>query len=49
MFIWRLSFPGIFGFALNKYSNMPYQTWDLRPDMKKYVKSTSKNMQVYMI
>ncbi|EDW86416.2 uncharacterized protein Dwil_GK15179 [Drosophila willistoni] len=25
---------GIFGFALNKYSNMPYQTWDLRPDMK---------------
>ncbi|KAH8281343.1 hypothetical protein KR018_011457, partial [Drosophila ironensis] len=25
---------GIFGFALNKYSNMPYQTWDLRPDFK---------------
>ncbi|XP_043072312.1 dynein axonemal intermediate chain 7 [Drosophila grimshawi] len=25
---------GIFGFALNKYSNMPYQTWDLRPDLK---------------
>ncbi|KAL7743995.1 hypothetical protein ACLKA6_001229 [Drosophila palustris] len=37
---------GIFGFALNKYSNMPYQTWDLRPDMKKQVKLYNSNMRL---
>ncbi|XP_075155602.1 uncharacterized protein LOC142228963 [Haematobia irritans] len=25
---------GIFGFALNRYSNMPYQTWEIKPDFK---------------
>ncbi|KAL5277000.1 CASC1 family protein [Megaselia abdita] len=25
---------GVFGFALNRYSNMPYQTWDIKPDTK---------------
>ncbi|KAI9590175.1 hypothetical protein GQX74_008343, partial [Glossina fuscipes] len=25
---------GTFGFALNRYSNMPYQTWELKPDFK---------------
>ncbi|XP_065363321.1 uncharacterized protein LOC135956697 [Calliphora vicina] len=25
---------GIFGFALNRYSNMPYQTWEIKPDLK---------------
>ncbi|XP_017480615.1 PREDICTED: protein CASC1, partial [Rhagoletis zephyria] len=25
---------GIFGLALNRYSNMPYQTWEIRPDFK---------------
>uniref|UniRef100_A0A1I8PE80 IC97/Casc1 N-terminal domain-containing protein n=1 Tax=Stomoxys calcitrans TaxID=35570 RepID=A0A1I8PE80_STOCA len=25
---------GIFGFALNRYSNMPYQTWEIKPDFR---------------
>ncbi|XP_067635706.1 uncharacterized protein [Eurosta solidaginis] len=25
---------GIFGLALNRYSNMPYQTWEIKPDFK---------------
>nr|XP_036232258.1 protein CASC1 [Bactrocera oleae] len=25
---------GIFGLAMNRYSNMPYQTWEIRPDFK---------------
>ncbi|XP_037931726.1 uncharacterized protein LOC119666515, partial [Teleopsis dalmanni] len=25
---------GIFGFALNRYSNMPYQAWEIKPDFK---------------
>ncbi|XP_037899532.1 dynein intermediate chain CFAP94, axonemal [Glossina fuscipes] len=27
---------GTFGFALNRYSNMPYQTWELKPDFKNF-------------
>ncbi|XP_050328523.1 dynein axonemal intermediate chain 7 [Bactrocera neohumeralis] len=25
---------GIFGLAMNRYSNMPYQTWEIKPDFK---------------
>ncbi|XP_055842573.1 dynein axonemal intermediate chain 7 [Episyrphus balteatus] len=25
---------GTFGFAMNRYCNMPYQTWELKPDVK---------------
>ncbi|XP_055915568.1 dynein axonemal intermediate chain 7 isoform X2 [Eupeodes corollae] len=25
---------GTFGFAMNRYCNMPYQTWELKPDQK---------------
>lgn len=28
---------GVFGLAVNWFSNLPYQTWELKPDMKSLV------------
>lgn len=27
---------GVFGLAVNWFSNLPFQTWDLKPDLKTY-------------
>lgn len=32
----RIGRLGAFGFAANRYSNLPYQSWELKPDIKKY-------------
>lgn len=33
----RIGRLGVFGFAANRYSNLPYQTWEMKPDVKMYV------------
>lgn len=32
---------GSFAFAANRYSNVPYQSWELKPDIKKYLQFVS--------
>lgn len=33
---------GCFGLAINWYSNLPFQTWELKPDIKSYVLKNSR-------
>lgn len=28
---------GAFGLAINWYNNLPFQAWELKPDVKKYI------------
>lgn len=34
---------GLFGIAVNRYANVPYQTWELRPEPKGLVQSKEHN------
>lgn len=31
----RIGRLGAIGFAANRYSNLPYQSWEMKPDIKK--------------
>lgn len=43
----RIGRLGVFGFAANRYSNLPYQTWEMKPDVKMYVNLST--LQFFLI